>query len=73
MLPGLRGRRVDFHGVCNVEGGQLPVGRDSDPAKVRAAHAAANLVESGMVVGLGTGSTATLMLKRLGERVELEA
>jgi ribose 5-phosphate isomerase A len=25
-----------------------------------------------MVVGLGTGSTATLMLRRLGERVELE-
>jgi len=48
------------------------VGKDIDPAKVRAAHAAANLVESGMVVGLGTGSTATLMLRRLGERVELE-
>jgi ribose 5-phosphate isomerase A len=50
----------------------LPVGSENDPAKVRAAHAAANLVVSGMVVGLGTGSTATLMLRRLGERVELE-
>jgi ribose 5-phosphate isomerase A len=39
-----------------------------NPAKVRAARAAAELVESGMVVGLGTGSTATLMLQRLGER-----
>ena len=49
------------------------MGREIDPAKIRAANAAANLVESGMVVGLGTGSTATLMLRRLGERVELEA
>jgi ribose 5-phosphate isomerase A len=48
------------------------VGRENDPAKVRAADAAANLVQSGMVVGLGTGSTAALMVKRLGERVELE-
>jgi ribose 5-phosphate isomerase A len=48
------------------------VGRENDPAKVRAAHAAAKLVETGMVVGLGTGSTATLMLRRLGVRVELE-
>jgi ribose 5-phosphate isomerase A len=48
------------------------VGKENDPAKVRAAQAAANLVETGMVVGLGTGSTATLMLERLGERVEQE-
>src|SRR4051812_36901209 len=67
------GQSRRFHAVANVEGGPLPVSRDNDPAKLRAANAAANLVESGMVVGLGTGSTATLMLRRLGERVELEA
>jgi ribose 5-phosphate isomerase A len=46
------------------------VGKDLDPSKVRAARAAADLVESGMVVGLGSGSTATLMVQRLGERRE---
>ncbi len=44
--------------------------KELNPAKVRAARAAADLVESGMVVGLGTGSTATLMVQRLGERRE---
>ena len=42
--------------------------KEINPAKVCAARAAAELVESGMVVGLGTGSTATLMVQRLGER-----
>jgi ribose 5-phosphate isomerase A len=46
------------------------VGKEQNPAKVRAARAAADLVESGMLVGLGTGSTAALMVRRLGERVE---
>ncbi len=46
--------------------------KELNPAKVRAARSAAELVESGMVVGLGTGSTAALMLQRLGERVEQE-
>jgi ribose 5-phosphate isomerase A len=40
--------------------------------KLRAALAAAALVESGMTVGLGSGSTAALMVRRLGERVEQE-
>ena len=40
--------------------------------KLRAALAAAALVESGMIVGLGSGSTAALMVRRLGERVEQE-
>ncbi len=34
--------------------------------------AAAALVESGMVVGLGSGSTSALMVRRLGERIERE-
>jgi ribose 5-phosphate isomerase A len=46
------------------------VDKDLDPSKVRAARAAADLVESGMVVGLGSGSTASLMVQRLGERRE---
>jgi ribose 5-phosphate isomerase A len=46
----------------------------SDPSieKRQAARAAAALVESGMTVGLGTGSTATLVVERLGERLAQE-
>ena len=45
---------------------------DFDSAKGRAAVAAAEMVESGMVVGLGTGSTARLLVERLGERMTTE-
>ncbi len=45
---------------------------DTGSPKLRAAQAAAALVESGMIVGLGSGSTAALMVRRLGERVEQE-
>jgi ribose 5-phosphate isomerase A len=38
-------------------------------AKKAAGEAAADLVESGMVVGLGTGSTVAWTIKRLGARV----
>ena len=41
----------------------------SNSAKHHAARVAADLVQSGMVVGLGSGSTATLMIERLGRRV----
>ena len=41
-------------------------------AKQQAAAAAAEQIESGMVVGLGTGSTAALFVKILGERVRQE-
>lgn len=40
-----------------------------DVAKERAARYAASLVENGMVVGLGSGSTAELAVRALGERV----
>jgi len=40
-----------------------------DQLKSAAAESAAALVEDGMIVGLGTGSTATLAVKTLGERV----
>ncbi len=45
---------------------------DADVAKVHAARSAADLVRSGMVVGLGSGSTAALLVRRLGERVATE-
>jgi len=41
-------------------------------AKRIAGEAAAELVKSGMVVGLGTGSTVAWTIKRLGERVKDE-
>jgi ribose 5-phosphate isomerase A len=41
---------------------------DRDTLKQRAAHAAADMVEAGMLVGLGTGSTASHAIRRLGQR-----
>ncbi len=43
-----------------------------DKAKFVAARCAVNFVESGMRVGLGTGSTAAWMVRCLGERVREE-
>ncbi|WP_170464298.1 ribose-5-phosphate isomerase RpiA [Ruegeria arenilitoris] len=43
-----------------------------DKAKFAAACRAADMVENGMRVGLGTGSTAAWMVRRLGERVKQE-
>ena len=43
-----------------------------DAAKRAAAHRAAEFVEDGMRVGLGTGSTAAFLVRRLGERVRDE-
>jgi ribose 5-phosphate isomerase A len=43
-----------------------------DAGKLRVARAAAALVEDGMKVGLGSGSTATLLVQVLGERVRDE-
>lgn len=44
----------------------------ADTAKRAAAEAAAQLVESGMVVGLGTGSTVRHLIAALGRRVREE-
>jgi ribose 5-phosphate isomerase A len=41
---------------------------DRDTLKQAAAAAAAELVSDGMLVGLGTGSTASFAIRRLGER-----
>lgn len=43
-----------------------------DPAKDAAARAAVALVQSGMKLGLGTGSTAKIFVDRLAERVHAE-
>ena len=42
---------------------------DTDALKLAAAEAAAALVEDGMIVGLGSGSTAALVVTALGKRV----
>ena len=44
----------------------------SDSAKHHAARLAADMVRPGMLVGLGTGSTARLLIERLGQRVARE-
>ncbi|WBU65235.1 ribose-5-phosphate isomerase RpiA [Paracoccus aerodenitrificans] len=44
----------------------------ADIAKNAAAEAAVALVEDGMRLGLGTGSTAVFMVRRLAERVKAE-
>ena len=44
----------------------------TDPLKEIAARAAAGMVENGMRVGLGTGSTASIAIRILGERVRDE-
>jgi ribose 5-phosphate isomerase A len=43
--------------------------RPEDPGKRAAGRAAADRVEEGMVVGLGTGSTVLLAMERLAERI----
>ncbi len=45
---------------------------DADAAKKAAAERACEWVEDGMRLGLGTGSTAAFMIRRLGERVRAE-
>ena len=50
----------------------IPVVSANVNAKKAAGEAAADLVKSGMVVGLGTGSTVAWTIKRLGERIKEE-
>jgi ribose 5-phosphate isomerase A len=45
---------------------------DINAAKLRAARVAASLVQNGMTVGLGTGTTSVQVVKVLGERVRDE-
>lgn len=46
----------------------MPAGSETNTEKRVAAEAAAQLVESGMVVGLGTGSTVAFLLPALADR-----
>lgn len=48
----------------------MPEQSAQQAAKLAAAHAALRFVEPGMVVGLGSGTTATLFIQLLGERVQ---
>lgn len=48
--------------------GLIPEEETMDP-KERAARAAVDLVQSGMILGLGTGSTATLIVREIGRRM----
>ena len=43
-----------------------------DEAKLQAAKRAAEFIQDGMNVGLGTGTTATLFIRELGKRVQAE-
>jgi ribose 5-phosphate isomerase A len=45
---------------------------DQDQCKKAAAEAAARLIQSGMVVGLGSGTTATLFVSALAQRIAQE-
>jgi ribose 5-phosphate isomerase A len=48
------------------------VGDQTNTAKQRAAQAGADRVDTGMIIGLGSGTTASLVVKAIGERVALE-
>jgi ribose 5-phosphate isomerase A len=50
--------------------GEFALAAQTESPKERAAVAAAGLVANGMIVGLGSGSTAALMVRRIGKRVE---
>ena len=41
-----------------------------DQLKQKAAHRAVDFIESGMVLGLGTGSTANFAIERIGEKIQ---
>ena len=46
--------------------------QNNDAAKLQAARAAAALVKTGMVVGLGSGTTASILVAQLGARVQTD-
>lgn len=50
----------------------MSIPANTDPAKLAAARAAVALVEDDMRLGLGTGSTASIMVRVLAERVSKE-
>ena len=52
-----------------TSGSVYHAGMTQDEAKLHAANRAAEFIEDGMRVGLGTGTTATLFIQELGKRV----
>jgi ribose 5-phosphate isomerase A len=66
------GRRASFFYILDPRSfrGDFALAAETESPKVRAAGAAAELVADGMIVGLGSGSTAALMVRRIGERVQ---
>jgi ribose 5-phosphate isomerase A len=48
----------------------MPDAQAQQAAKLAAAKAALRFIEPGMIVGLGSGSTATLFIQMLGEKVQ---
>ena len=58
--------------VCGAESEECLAESQHDEWKEAAANEAVKLVADGMVVGLGTGSTATFFVKALGKRVTHE-
>jgi ribose 5-phosphate isomerase A len=57
--------------MCNGSGGEMDTSEQNE-WKRAAAEAAAKLVEDGMVLGLGTGSTAAFLLDALAQRISRE-
>src|SRR6476620_672647 len=55
--------------TVSIHNWMSPMG-STDYAKELAAEKSLDFIEDGMVVGLGTGSTATRFIKLLGERVK---
>jgi ribose 5-phosphate isomerase A len=63
------GYREELCAVCGLRRDKVEgVGTEIDHEKQLAARAAAAMVESGMVLGLGTGSTVAYLVPALGER-----
>ena len=58
-----------FRGAQAADGANAMSSASQDDRKREAALAASALVEDGMIVGLGTGSTARFLVSILGERV----
>jgi ribose 5-phosphate isomerase A len=57
-----------------IEGGGTNMSRgEVDPAKDRAAETAAAEIKPGMIVGLGSGTTASAMVRHLGLRLQRES
>lgn len=57
-------------GISTQHQAEMP---SSDKAKLAAAKKAVSLIDDGMKIGIGTGSTAALAVIELGKRIEMES